>query len=133
MRLYKLLLYLYPSSFRSEYGKEMARIFVERRQRTANRLFVIGLWLGEGVDIFINASFVHWDILRQDLRYTARTLARARGFTITAIAVTALGIGANSAVFSVTDRALLRPFPFPDSDRLVQLWQRSPGYSRIEL
>ena len=81
----------------------------------------------------MNAAAVHWDILKQDLRYTARTLNRSRGFALTAIVIVALGIGANTAAFSVTDFVLLRPLPFPDPDRLVTIWQRSPGYSRMEL
>jgi hypothetical protein len=52
---------------------------------------------------------------------------------VTAILVTALGIGANTAVFSITDQVLLRPLPFPDSERLVRLWQHEPGYTRMEL
>ena len=63
----------------------------------------------------------HWDILKQDLRYTARTLSRARGFALTAILVTALGVGANTAAFSVADFVLLRPLPFADPDALVRL------------
>ncbi len=63
----------------------------------------------------------HWDILKQDLRYTARTLTRARGFAATAILVTAIGVGANTAAFSVADFVLLRPLPFPDADKLVRL------------
>ena len=63
----------------------------------------------------------HFDILKQDLRYTARTLGRARGFALTAILLTALGVGANTAAFSVADFVLLRPLPFPDSDALVRL------------
>ena len=63
----------------------------------------------------------HWDILKQDLRYTARTLNRSRGFALTAILVTALGVGANTAAFSVADFVLLRPLPFPDPDTLVRL------------
>jgi predicted permease len=47
--------------------------------------------------------------------------------------VTALGIGANTAVFSITDQVLIRPLPFPDSERLVKLWQRQPHYTRMEL
>src|SRR6188474_3659363 len=63
----------------------------------------------------------HVDILKQDLRYTARTLGRARGFALTAILLTALGVGANTAAFSVADFVLLRPLPFPDSDAVVRL------------
>jgi predicted permease len=63
----------------------------------------------------------HWDILRQDLRYTARTLNRSRGFALTAILVAALGVGANTAAFSVADFVLLRPLPFPDPDAIVRL------------
>ncbi|HYC50509.1 MAG TPA: ABC transporter permease, partial [Gemmatimonadaceae bacterium] len=63
----------------------------------------------------------HWDIFRQDLAYTARTLRNARGFAIAAILVTALGVGANTATFSVADFVLLRPLPFKNPDRLVRL------------
>ena len=57
------------------------------------------------------------DILVQDLRYTLRTFSRDRGFTLVAILILALGIGANIAVFSVVNHLLLRPLPFPDADR----------------
>jgi predicted permease len=63
----------------------------------------------------------HFDILKQDLRYTARSLGRARGFALTAILLTALGVGANTAAFSVADFVLLRPLPFPGADALVRL------------
>jgi predicted permease len=69
----------------------------------------------------MNALAYHWDILKQDLRYTARTLNRARGFTLTAIFVIALGVGANTAAFSAADFVLLRPLPFADPERLVRL------------
>src|SRR5580698_2507076 len=59
------------------------------------------------------------DIFLQDLRYTIRSLSRDRGFTLIAILLLALGIGANIAVFSVVNNLLLRPLPFPDSDKLV--------------
>jgi predicted permease len=89
--------------------------------------------LSAAFEVLRNAPAVHWDILRQDLRYTARTLARAPGFTAVAILVLALGIGANTAVFSLTDYVLIRPLPFPSPDRLVSLWETLPGYGHMEL
>src|SRR5580658_2062246 len=59
------------------------------------------------------------DIFLQDLRYTVRTLGRDPSFTIVAVLILALGIGANIAVFSVVNTILLRPLPFPDAERLV--------------
>jgi predicted permease len=56
-----------------------------------------------------------------DVRHALRLLRRARGFTITAVAVLALTIGANTAVFSVVNALLLRPLPYPDADRIVQV------------
>jgi predicted permease len=61
------------------------------------------------------------DILLQDLRYTLRTLARDRAFSIVAILILALGIGANIVVFSVVNTLLLRPLPFPEASRLVRI------------
>jgi predicted permease len=69
----------------------------------------------------MHAPADHWDILKQDLRYTLRTLNRSRAFALTAILVAALGVGANTAAFSVADFVLLRPLPFPDPDALVRL------------
>src|ERR1041385_6547718 len=61
------------------------------------------------------------EVLRQDLRYTLRTLLRSPGFAATAILVTALGIGANTAAFSVADFVLIRPLEYPQPDALVRL------------
>ena len=70
---------------------------------------------------------VQWEFLAQDLRYTARTLSRSRGFAAATILVTALGVGANTATFSVADFVLLRPLPFPDPDTLVRICEGPPG------
>src|SRR3954468_24689737 len=64
----------------------------------------------------------------RDLRYAARSLRRAPGFTAITVIVLAAGIGANSAMFSLVDAALVRPLPFTQSDRLVMLWERSTRF-----
>ena len=66
------------------------------------------------------------DVLMQDVRYTLRTLGRDRSFTVVAVLILALGIGANIAVFSVVNTILLRPLPFPDSQRLVRITTKDP-------
>jgi predicted permease len=68
-----------------------------------------------------------WDTTVRDLHQAARGLARSASFTIVAVATLAIGIGATTAVFSVVDGALLKPLPYPQSDRLVALWHDAPG------
>jgi len=133
MLLYRALLRLYPKSFRAEYGSEMSAVFA-RDLKSAAGMGVLALFVRAIVDTVANATRVHLDILRQDVKYALRSLRRTPGFTITAILVAALGIGATTATFSIADHVMLRPLPFPEPDRLVKLWEdhTSRGYPRIE-
>src|SRR5687767_59093 len=67
-----------------------------------------------------------------DLKYALRVLAKNPGFAAAAMLSLAIGIGANTALFSVTHALLLRPLPYHDPDRLAILWNRSPGLNIAE-
>jgi predicted permease len=70
--------------------------------------------------------------LAKDFRYAVRMLTKSPGFTLAAILSLAIGIGANTSIFSIINALLLRPLPYKDADRLVILWNRSPGLNITE-
>jgi predicted permease len=131
MRLYAILLHLYPASFRAEYSGEMRAMFA-RRWRDHARGGRTWLLLDALADALRNAPALHWEIVRQDVAFALRTIRRAPMVSATVVLVTALGIGATTAAFSVADHVLIKPLPFADPGRLVKVWQLPPGGGTLQ-
>ncbi|MDQ2840301.1 MAG: ABC transporter permease, partial [Acidobacteriota bacterium] len=70
---------------------------------------------------------VYVDTFIQDLRYAIRTLTKNPGFSVVAVLTLALGIGANSSMFTVVNSVLLEPLPYPEPERILTLWERQPS------
>jgi predicted permease len=133
MNIYRLLLHLYPSSFRAEYGNEMSAIFALDLDRSNGLAAKCGLWFSAFVEILFNAAMVHWEIARRDLFHSTRSLLHSPGFTLTAVLLVTIGIGANVAVFTLANFVLVRPLPFPQPEQLMKVWEKHAGYPRMEL
>ena len=73
------------------------------------------------------------DQLWRDLTYGIRILMKSRGFTAAAVATLALGVGANTAIFSIVDTIVFRPLPYADPGRLVKIWGTAPGTARTDI
>jgi len=126
-RLFRVLLRLFPAEFRGDFGEQMAADFEDQRSEAAAQPRAVRrLWLRTTLDLLSRAPREHLDVLWRDVVYAFRSLHRHKASTAVAVASLAIGIGLNSAVFSVVYGVLWRELPFPDSDRLVQIGLVSP-------
>ncbi len=154
----RALLRIYPARFRRQFGQEMMDAFRDQLDEHASRGFLaVALLLARTCTNVLVSAAREWarptvprdsilgrsilrstsrgnlmDHLRLDFRFALRSLARRPGFTVAAVLTLALGIGANTAIFSVVDGVLLRPAPFAALDRLMMVWEtdRKSGTTR---
>ena len=124
---FRMLLRLLPAEFRGDFGAEMEQVFAEQRahaERSGDTMSVLRLWWETAKGIFTTAPREHLSMLRQDSKFALRMMGKNLGFTLAAIVVLGLGIGANTAIFSVVNAVLLKPLPYAHGGRLLLLSER---------
>jgi predicted permease len=143
-RVFRALLSILPADMRERDGDEIEALFADEidaaRARGSHRLW--WLMIASAWDIVRRAPYEHWrrrgrhrnedSTMRSflaDLRFAARSFSRQPGATALIVVTLTLGVAANTAVFAIVDGLFLRPFPFPEPDRLVYLNERAPSWN----
>jgi len=134
-RIFQSLLKLFPFDFRSDFGGEMEEVFDAQRAdaERQGRVGIFRLWWETLTGIFTTAPREHWEMLKQDAGYALRMMGRNKAFTLAAALTLGLGIGANTAIFSVVHSVLLKPLPYGQGPRLVRLRQAAPKLGRLNI
>jgi putative ABC transport system permease protein len=127
-RVFAGLLKLFPSEFRGDFGDELRADFndQEAAARRASPRAVVALWVRTLWDFVRRGPREHLDVLLRDARYGLRVLWRRPALAASAFVTLAVGIGLNTAAFSVVNGVLLRQLPYPSADRLVRIFEVSP-------
>ena len=124
--LYRLLLHLYPAQFREDYKAEVMLVFQREWSNQPSRPATLWYFITVTTAVLMDAPREHFAMLRSDLRYAIRRSFRSPLFTAVAMATLALGMGVNSALFSVVKPVLLEHLPYGHPDKLVRVWIHNP-------
>ena len=150
-RMYRILFRLYPRTFRGAYETELLQVFRIRHEK-ARRLgnaWLLLFWLDTVRDAMWSSLALRlregsrtgpWVLQRRrgiglsavfyDVRYAVRLLPKQPGFALVVVMTLALGVGANTAIFSVINGILLAPLPYADPDGLVRIWEHDINEGR---
>ena len=135
-RMFRRLLRLFPAEFRADFGDDMAETFRDHREAMVNRgdgRSAFALWWHTIVGIVRTAPREHVAQLTTDVRYALRNLRRHPAFTFISILALAVGIGANTAVFTIVDGVLLRSLPYEKPEQLLAIFEKSPRRPGVEV